>query len=142
LDITVSESDGEEDKVFVLATFSDCFTEGDISFGLYGKSLFKPVFTGVLCSSAIFVYIHINPLLTKFKSLIIRVLAIFIKHTFQSYNGPITFKIFLHQLMCCLQNYYTILSLFVTSHNFMPPYSRLVTLIFFLHFSRSRYYGR
>jgi uncharacterized protein YbcV (DUF1398 family) len=42
LDITVSDSDGEEDKVFALATFSDCFIEGDISFGLYGKSLFKP----------------------------------------------------------------------------------------------------
>jgi hypothetical protein len=55
-DITVSESHGEEDKVFVLATFPDCFIEGDISFELYGKSLFKPVFIGVLCSSAIFVY--------------------------------------------------------------------------------------
>ena len=65
LDITVSESDGEEDKVFVLATFSDCFIEGDISFGLYGKSLFKPVFIGVLCSSAIFVYIHIKSFVYK-----------------------------------------------------------------------------
>jgi hypothetical protein len=51
--------------VFVLATFSDCFIEGDISFELYGKFLFKPVFIGVLYSSAIFVYIHIKSFVYK-----------------------------------------------------------------------------
>ena len=85
----------------------------------------------------LFIFIS-NPLFTKFKSLIIRVLVIFIKNTFQSYIVPITFKLFLHQLMCCLHNLYTILSLCVTSQNVMPPYSRLVPLDLFLIFQRNR----
>lgn len=110
--------------MFVVATFSDCFIEGDISFVEYMVNLFSNLFLSEYYISRPYLFIFIsNHVFTKFKSLII-----FIKHTFQSYIVPITFKSFQHQLMGCLHKFYTMLSLLVTSRSIMPPYSRLVHL--------------
>jgi hypothetical protein len=75
--------------VFVLATFPDCFIEGDISFELYGKSLFKPVFIGVLCSSAILKKTQKNQA-NKQKQMIYvnldAILPVFVIYSFQQYQ--------------------------------------------------------